>query len=451
MDFWRHSPCDRSKSGRRARWLLLPLGILSAIGLGGRWAVGQYPIDREPINYARAPHSDPAGNLQQRIEQGKAVLEYDSQHGYLRAVLRELGISPTSQMLVFSKTSFQRNLISPKQPRAVYFNDDSYVGWVQGAEVIEVASIDPQRGANFYTLGQERADRPKLVRQQDDCLQCHASSMTGGVPGLIVRSVYPGSSGTPILSAGSFRTSYQSPLRERWGGWYVTGTHGGQRHMGNAILRGDDPEKLDREKGANVTDLRDRFPTEPYLSPQSDIVALMVLEHQVPTHNEIAQASCQAMLARQEQEALNKLDGKPASAPIDSINRRYQWIGDAVLKCLLLADEVPLVDSIRGTSGFAEYFETLGPADHRGRSLRHLDLQKRLFKYPCSYLIYSAAFNRLPESVKSHVYERLWRILTGQETEGEFSYLSPGDRRAIYEILTDTKPDLPAYWPTRTP
>jgi len=443
--------CDRSKRRPLVRRLAPQLMVVLATSLGLPVAVAQFQIKREPINYAQASHSDPASNLQQRLDQHQVTLAYDSQHGYLPAVLRELGISRASQVLVFSKTSFQRHLISPRQPRAIYFNDDSYVGWVQGGEVLEVSSIDPHLGANFYTLQQQRVEHPKLRRQQDDCLQCHASAMTENVPGLIVRSVYPGSSGMPILSAGSFRTSYQSPLRERWGGWYVTGTHGCQRHMGNTFLHGDDPDKLDRDKGANLTDLHSRFPTEPYLTPHSDIVALMVLEHQVPTHNQIILASYQALQARQEQEALNKLDGKPAASPIEGIDRRYQWMADAVLKCLLLAGEAPLADAIHGTSGFDQAFAAQGPADHRGRSLRQFDLHKRLLKYPCSYLIYSNAFNKLPEAVKRRVYERLWQILTGLESHDEYPGLDRDQRRAIYEILTETKPDLPAYWKTKSP
>ncbi|MGA2256260.1 MAG: hypothetical protein ABSG53_16545 [Thermoguttaceae bacterium] len=275
--------------------------------------------------------------------------------------------------------------------------------------------------------------------------------MTDGAPGSIVRSVYPGKSGEPILSAGSFRTSYQSPLAERWGGWYVTGTHGRQRHMGNATLRGSDPEKLDREQGANVTDLHSRFDTKRYLTAHSDIVALMVLEHQVFVHNQITIAGYRAMLARSEQEVLNKLDGKPASNPIDSIERRYQWAGDDVLKCLLMAGEAPLTEAVRGTSGFAEYFATLGPKDHRGRSLREFDLRKRLFKYPCSYLIYTEAFQRLPEPLKEYVYKRMWRVLTAQDTASDFSHLDRNDRLAIYQILSDTLPELPDYWRTKTP
>lgn len=427
---------------RCARPILLLLSILISP------AAAQFRIEDEPIRYNDAPHTDPAGVLSQRLEQRQTHLAFQPRLGYLPAVLKELGISETSQVLVFSKTSFQKTLIAPKRPRAIYFNDDSYVGCVQGGEVLELASVDPRLGTMFYTLAQEAAEAPKLVRQHDDCLQCHASSMTENVPGLMVRSVFPNGSGSPVLSAGSFRTSYQSPLRERWGGWYVTGTHGRQRHMGNAILRGGNPDELDREKGANVTDLSGRFDASSYLTPHSDIVALMVLEHQVFMHNLLTLASYQAMLARQEQEALNKMDGKPADAPIEGIERRYRWAGDAVLRGLLFVNETRLTDPVRGTSGFAEHFAARGPLDRRGRSLRQFDLQTRLFKYPCSYLIYSAAFDKLPEPVKQHIYRRLHAVLTGKEVLPELAHWSPDDRRAAYEILLETKADLPAYWKT---
>jgi hypothetical protein len=412
----------------------------------------QFDFEREPISYSRAPHDDPAAQLGKRLEQAASRLPYSPGHGYLAAVLRELGISEKSQVLVFSKTSFQRSCIGPKRPRALYFNDDSYVGWVQEGEVLEVASLAPRLGIVFYTLGQKQDEPPKLARQTDDCLQCHASAMTLGVPGLMVRSIYPGVSGTPVLSAGSFRTTYQSPLNERWGGWYVTGSHGKQLHMGNAILRGtEDPEKFERQAGANLTDLAKRLDVRPYLSPHSDIVALMVLEHQVAGHNQITLASYQGLFARQDQEVLNQMSGKPASEPIASIDRRYQDAAEGVLKCLLFAGEAKLTDAVRGTSGYAEYFSALGPRDKQGRSLRQFDLQTRLFKHPCSYLIYSAAFDALPSPVRSRVFDGLWKALTDPQEARKYPHLDGKDRLAIYDILTETKPGLPDYWKSRTP
>ena len=410
-------------------------------------ASAQMDFDREPINYSTAPRTDPVAKLQAKLASGQAKLDFDERSGYLPALLRALNISETSQVLVFSKTSFQRERISPQQPRALYFSDDVYVGSVDQGEVLEISAVDPQLGAVFYTLAQQPSDKPVPVRQLDSCTQCHASSMTEGVPGHLVRSVYPDAHGQLILSAGSFRTSYQSPLRERWGGWYVTGTHGRQRHLGNALFRDPvDLEKLDYESGANLTDLRSRVDLAAYRTPHSDIVALMVLEHQTPLHTQITAANYRARLALREQEVLNKMLNSTSSELSPGIQRRLERAGDDVLKGLLLVGEAPLTDAVQGTAGFAEYFAGLGPRDRQGRSLRKFDLQRRLFKYPCSYLIYSDALNALPEPVKSHIFRRLWKIVTNQDDDETFAHLTRDDRRAIYEILVDTKPDLPDYW-----
>jgi hypothetical protein len=259
--------------------------------------------------------------------------------------------------------------------------------------------------------------------------------------------VYADARGHAILSAGSFRTTYQSPLRERWGGWYVTGTHGQQQHMGNTLFT--EPvavEKLDLAAGANVTDLQNRADLKPYLTPHSDIVALMVLEHQTVMHNRLTAANYQARRALVEQEVLNKMMSNPSGERSPGIQRRLERAGDEVLECLLFAGEAPLTERIAGASGFAEYFAGLGPRDKQGRSLRDFDLQTRLFKYPCSYLIYSDAFAALPDPVKRHVYCRLRTILTGQATDSGFAHLTAEDREAICSILLETHADLSASW-----
>lgn len=413
-------------------------------------AAAQMDFDREPINYSSTPRTNRIAKLQTQLAGGQTKLDFDAQAGYLPALLRELEISETSQILVFSKTSFQRERIHPKRPRALYFSDDVYVGSVDQGDVLEISAVDPQLGAVFYTLSQQRAEKPVFVGQLDSCTQCHVSPMTEGVPGHLVRSVYPDARGQPILSAGSFRTSYQSPLRERWGGWYVTGTHGLQRHLGNALFREPvDVEKIDYETGANVTDLRGRVDLTAYRTPHSDLVALLVLEHQTVMHNQFTAANYRARLALREQEVLNKMLNSTSVELSPGIQRRLERAGDDVLRILLFTGETLLTDAVRGTSGFAEHFASLGPRDRQGRSFREFDLQKRLFKYPCSYLIYSDAFAALPAHVKSHVYRRLWRIVTSQEEDKQFAHLTSADCRAIYEILRDTKPDLPDDWKNR--
>ncbi len=284
---------------------------------------GQLPFEGEPINYLTAPVNDPVARLQKRLERGEAKLKYDDKHGFLESVLKELQVPASSQMLVFTKTSFQRHRISPQAPRAIYFGDDVYLGWVQGGDVLELSTVDPKQGATFYLLAQEEDEKPVFQRQTHDCLQCHASSKTQDVPGHLVRSVYPDNDGMPVFNAGTFITSHESPLKERWGGWYVTGKHGAQRHMGNVFVTDRDrPERLNTDAGANVKDLSRLVETAPYLAPSSDIVALMVLEHQTQMHNFITAANYQARLALHYEKGINEALGRPADAMSETTARR---------------------------------------------------------------------------------------------------------------------------------
>ena len=407
----------------------------------------QISFEQPPIDYLKATPHDAVSQLQARLDAGEARLEYDRQHGYLKSVLQQLNIPISSQVLVFSKTSFQLQRISPRTPRAIYFNDDVYVGWVQRGDVMEASAADPQLGVNFYTLDQLATDEPKFVRQTYDCLQCHGSTLTQHVPGFVVRSVYAGFNGHPILKAGTYLTDHSSPFRERWGGWYVTGSHGQQRHLGNQWVRESAaPDGVDLEQGANVIDLNERFPTQPYLSPHSDLVALMILEHQIGLHNRLTQANFQTRLALRDEQVMNEMLQRPADFRSESTTRRIHSAGEPVVKYLLLAHETRLTDPVAGTSAFAQEFVARGPRDAKGRSLRDLDLQTRLFKYPCSYLIYSDSFDGLPDDVKAYIYQRLWDVLSGHDTSEDFQHLSDADRLAIREILRDTREALPDYW-----
>ncbi|MAG58043.1 MAG: hypothetical protein CMJ83_17290 [Planctomycetes bacterium] len=421
----------------------MAIGVLLAAGTP---IAAQVNLDWGPIKYSSCTPNDPVSKLQKRIDTGILKLQFDEKHGYLRSVLSALDISESSQMLVFSKTSHQLHRISPWSARALYFNDHTYVGWVDNGDVIEASSMDPERGAMFFTLRQEKTARPKFVRDKGQCLSCHASAHTQGVPGYIVRSVYPSPSGQPHYGAGTFNTDHSSPLRERWGGWYVTGTHGKQRHMGNEVATDRDNPKLDVESGANVTDLSKRTRTQSHLTKHSDIVALMVLEHQAAMHNFITYASYETRVSLFQCAEMNRVFERPADHVSDSTKRRIRRASDKLLKYLLFSDEEPLSDRIQGTSSFAKEFSARGLRDRKGRSLRDFDLERRLFKYPCSYLINSDAFRLLPAQVKDHVYKRLWEILTGRDDSGDFALLSRADREAILAILTDTHEGLPGYW-----
>lgn len=427
-----------------ARQLLTAVLLASAVSLSG--PARATDLEAPPVQYGKAPAHNLVSRLQERIDAGRVKLAFEPGRGYLRALLQELGMPESSQTLVFSKTSLQRHRIAPRTPRAVYFGDEAYVGFCQRGDVLEVTAVDPQLGSVFYTLDQKPADKPRFVRQNDNCLICHGSSANQGFPGQLVRSVFVQASGHPILSAGSHRVDHASPLEERWGGWYVSGTSGKQGHLGNLVIHGDDvPRPLDNSAGQNVLDLAKLCDLSPYLTPHSDIVALLVLEHQAEMHNLIGRATLETRLAIHYEEELGKAMGQPGYHS-DSTASRIKSVGDALVKYLLFCGEAKLTDEVHGTSGFAEEFARRGPRDGKGRSLRDFDLERRLFKYPCSYLVYSAAFDAMPQLVKDHVLRRLWDVLSGKDTSKDFDHLSAADRLAILEILRETKPSLPEYW-----
>lgn len=399
-----------------------------------------------PIAYSKSKDSNRVSRLLAEVEAGRTKLAYEAEFGYLRALLAELKVPQSSQMLVFSKTSLQRNRIAPRTPRALYFSDDVYIGYCQNGEVLEISVADPQLGTVFYSLAQDET-RPQFTRQTDNCLLCHGSSQTRYVPGHVVRSVFADPTGQPILASGTYRIDHTSPLAQRWGGWYVTGKHGGQKHLGNLIVRGrQTPEEVDNSAGQNVLDLADRFDVSRYLTPHSDLVALMTFEHQAAAHNYLTQANFGVRQALHYQESLNRELKEAPDHVWPSTQSRIKSVCEPLLEYLLFGEEEPLREPLSGTSGFTAEFARAGPRDSQGRSLRDFDLKTRLFRYPCSYLIYSESFQKLPVEAKSHTLRRLWEVLTGQDQSKPFAHLSAADRRAILEILRDTLPDLPDYW-----
>jgi hypothetical protein len=413
--------------------------------VGAAWGADEF--EEAPIAYSKSTPKNAVSALSARIERGETKLQYDEQFGYLKALLTELDVPTESQQLVFSKTSLQRQRIAPRTPRALYFNDDVYVGYCHEGEVLEVSVADPQLGTVFYSLDQQQRDKPTLVRQSDNCLICHAGSQTQSVPGHIVRSVYADGAGQPNLASGTYRIDHSSPFEQRWGGWYVTGTHGAMKHLGNMITtsRREAEQRID-DANMNVADLGDRIERNAYLTPHSDIVALLVMEHQTMAHNAIVRANFTARQAKHYQDALNRELKMPDDNVWDSTKSRIKSAGEPLVKCLLFSEEASLTDPVRGTSGFAESFVARGAKATTGRSLRDFDLEKRLFKHPCSYVIYTESFDALPPVMLDYVWQRLHEVLTGKDQSPAFAQLSVADRQAILEILRATKTNLPKYF-----
>lgn len=434
---------------RSKLWALTGAAIsLSASAVTFAALSGSYvvPLDDEAIQYSKRIAGDPLARLNQKIASGEVTLKFEGPQGYLRSILQALSIPIESQILVFSKTSFQAPLISPDRPRALYFNDSTAVGFVHSSDVLEFASVDPNLGVIFYTLNQD-TDKPRFQRRDDDCLQCHDNGKTLGVPGLLVRSVYPDPSGMPVFRAGDFTVDHRNAINERWGGYYVTGTHGTMTHMGNAVVRDQSQaDKLDSTGAFNVADLRGKVETKDYLAPHSDIVALMTLEHQTRMTNLITRVSWETAMALNTQAALNKAYGEPAGEMRESTRHRIDSAVEEMVEYMLFLDEAKLDSPIQGTSGFAAAFAKAGVRDRKGRSLRDFDLKTRMFRYPLSYMIYTEAFDRMPEAARNRIYQLLFDVVTGKNQSLRYQKLSSTDRKAILEIMADTKKDLPAYW-----
>ncbi len=374
----------------------------------------------------RKVEKDPVDTLIREIKSGKVQLEFEPNHGYLRDLLKRLDIPWSSQILAFSKTSMQGTHISPRKPRAIYFNDQVYVGWVNGGDLLEISSIDAEEGNHFYTLPNTKQREVSFEKNPMECIACHGQRSDRSVPSLIIRSVYPDDEGYPLFTSGGRFTTPSVPLKDRWGGWYVSGSHGKDRHMGNVIAKGENRENaLDMEAGANLMDLRKLFDSNEYLTPHSDIMALMIAEHQMEFQNRVGRA-----------QVVVKAMGESAT------KERVGNLATGLLESLMGADEIELTDPIKGSSNFANDYLEAGVKDKRGRSLSELDFTKRMFKYRLSPMIYSPAFEGLPKVVKEAIYDRLRLFLTNKEIPQNYRFLSEQDRKTLVEILTDTKPDF---------
>jgi hypothetical protein len=427
------------KVGSSALWS--GLGLFSVLFAASSGLSAQLRYDREypTIPYSTGKPNDAVTRFWGVMAAGRASVTRSEGTGYLGSLLRQLDVPVESQILVFTRTSFLKGLISAATPRAIYFNDDTYMAWIPRSDVIEIITVDPLLGAVFYTVNQAPVERPQLQRQTY-CLSCHDTyGLSGdGVPELLTGSMLSNERGEAIYHEGWIPTSHETPLRQRWGGWYVTGTHGAQIHLGNVWARdGVQARAIDFTRSGNRTDLTGLFDATPYLSGHSDIVALMVFEHQIEVQNLIINLNYRLRTQLHRESKAGDALG-PTTTALDSL---LQNRAEPLVRALFLGGETKLTAPIKGTSGFAESFSARGPRDATGRSLRDFDLTTRMFRYPLSYLIYSSAFDALPPMGKAYIYRRIREVLSGQDRSETFSHLSDADRAAILEILRATKPE----------
>lgn len=407
-----------------------PLLLLG--GVSPLQAQGTRTYERPPINYSHTQPQDPVAQLVRRIAAGEVALRGSDQE-IVRRVLRELGISAASQAVVFSRTSLQSGLIRPSHPRALYFSDSVYVGWVSGG-LVEAVAIDPVLGPVFYGFDpQDARDGRRTFVRETSCLRCHAGTTVDNLPGLLALSGATASDGEPLAEKPAELVDDQTPFARRWGGWYVTGYAGKPNHRGNAFAREISGQVDFTPTERRPTELSGDFTTADYLAPTSDIVALLVLEHQVTMHNSLTRAAYRVRQAAADASAgaIRSEDGERVLADAS----------EDVLDHLLFRKAAPLPDGIEGSAGFRQAFAAGARRSRAGDALKDLSLQGRLLANRCSFLIYSESFSALPAPLKDRVLARLAAILQGGEASDRYAYLEADEKRRILEVLTETHPE----------
>ena len=361
---------------------------------------------------ALAQAENPIERLQQQIDSGQVRLKHEGPRGYLDSLLDALGVMPETQTLVFSKTSAQFRLITPRSPRALYFNDEVYVGYVRGGPFLEISTADTEKGAAFYTLPQNGSKRPSFVPDNGQCLQCHETARTLRVPGHLTRSVHPLADGQPVFRLGSTDVDQTTPFADRFGGWYVD-TPAGVEHRGNRVLLDEEGTSHGAAPG---------YDPAAYLRPGSDVVAHLLLIHQTQTHNRIARAALEARRALDYHREMTAAFGV-ASAELDaSVKRRIEGPAEDLVEALLFDDEAQLPAGLPNDSPLVAAYRKRGP-------LYELDLERSLLRNRISYLVESEEFRTLPKQVLDYVFKRFREVAEQDPKRRELLLLLATERR----------------------
>jgi hypothetical protein len=403
--------------------VFLFLGLSWLVAVSGAIAADSRPGIYNPLHeYDTRPVEDRFTRFLAQWDAGQAPgIDLSGDLPFLQSLLKQLDVPVSSQMLVFTATSLQKGLISARNPRALYFNDDTYVGFVPRGR-IEVISLDPTLGGVFYIFDRLQPPRRPIVRRSGECMNCHAPRHMENVPGLVVESVIPGLTGGGERAFRREQSGHGIPLSDRFGGWHLTGT-------GESMPKNWANQLLVRKNG-EATEVPnppgERCDLARYPLPTSDLLAQLLHEHQIGFVNRALQAGYRY----RELTATGSVDDA-ALTELSALLLRY----------LLFTDEAPLVPGMVGESPFAADFTSAGKRDSAGRSLRDLDSQTRLLRYRCSYMIYSAAFTGLPTPLRQRVLRDLAAALDGGPAG---SHLATDERSAVRQILTATMPEFAA-------
>ncbi len=394
--------------------------MLAAVGLASAQQTDVW--DLPPLRYSDTAATDRIARLVERLDGDPSLAPGAASLERLRFVLGWLEVPESSQVLVFSKTSKQIRRIDPASPRAIYFSENHYVGYVPGG-AIEVIAQDPVLGPVFYLIDGD--DEIRIARDRSDCFSCHGTTRTEEVPGMLVRSVFPDADGRPLLAKGSVTVDHTTPIDERWGGYYVTG-NSAIDHRGNRVFREEDDE--------SESIAIERVDLSRYPRGTSDIVALMVLEHQCHVHNLLTAASIRYRRAAW----LARVIDPEADPDSGQAGRIADAMAEEIVGALLFRGEADLGEGIEGDRDFQKDYASRFPRAENGRSLADFRLYERIFKHRCSCMVYSEAFRGLPPRVHVAVLERLESAL--ETGEGPGDHLPASERRKIMTILDDTLP-----------
>ena len=381
-----------------------------------------------PHNYWEREPPDVFSALLKKLASGEVKLDTSDERSFARSVLAALDVPVSSQLLLYSATSMQSERINARNPRALYFNEDVYVGVVPGG-LVEVLSIDPEIGGVFHVFNPPQPGVMPTVDRPTKCFNCHATNATQRLPGLIAESVAPLPNGGSYESYRGKEQGHQIPLAVRFGGWHVTSAKPfGQTKEGAYAQTTPNGVRITRIKPGEMSDLGK------YLLPTSDILAHLVHEHQLGFDNRVIQA---AYLGRE-------MEAK-GSARTFADDARLNDKARELVRYVLFADEAKLpAGGIVGDPQFAKDFARNKKAIASGASLKDFDLKTRMFKHRCSYMIYTPQWQKMPAIIKTKVYAGMKGALSGKNRD--YAYLPADERLGIVAILRETLPDLPADW-----
>ncbi len=378
-------------------------------------------LEAAPHNYYERPTNDRFAKLRGEIDSGRVTLNRSSEKAFLLSLLKALEIPESSQMLVLSTTSLQLSLISPSNPRALYFNDDTYLGFVPGGR-IEIVSIDPKLGGMFYIFDVPKNEGPLAIERSRRCMNCHAGSEAGYVPGVVIKSVIPGRRGGSLDAFRVDLTGHGIPLEERFGGWYLTGIAGFTNHWANAIGRPGSGGAIAKDPVLPG----ERFSFARYPVGTSDILPQLVHEHQAGFVNRVLQLGYAARTL------LHQGGGSLSNEALVKV----QPLVRELVRYILFADEAPLpAGGVEGDAAFQRDFAKRSNPTRSGVSLKDFDLRTRIFRYRCSYMIYSGMIEALPPAVGKAVTTALIDAL---RDGSDGAHLPNDEKAAIRSILRET-------------